>query len=65
MLTSLDEKPQKNWLRRIHECEDEKLLKVLLKENSNLIEKKNESELNYYGNVVKFQILSKKLMAII
>ena len=45
LLRSLDEKPQKNWLRRIHECEDEKLLKVLLKENSNLIEKKNESEL--------------------
>ena len=45
LLRSLDEKPQKNWLRRIHECEDEKLLKVLLKENSNLIEKKNENEL--------------------
>ena len=45
LLKSLDEKPQKNWLRRIHECEDEKLLKILLKENSNLIEKKNENEL--------------------
>ncbi len=45
LLRSLDDKPQKNWLRRIHECEDEKLLKVLLKENSNLIEKKNENEL--------------------
>ena len=45
LLRSLDEKPQKNWLRRIHECEDEKLLKVLLKENSNLMEKKNENEL--------------------
>ena len=27
LIKSLDEKPNKNWLRKIHECEDEKALK--------------------------------------
>jgi len=45
LIKSLEEKPFKNWLRRIHECEDERLLKTLLKENSDLIEKNNEDEL--------------------
>ena len=53
------------WLRKIHECEDEKALKYFLKDK-NLInlefEKKN---LIFYGNVVKYQILLKKLMEII
>ena len=31
LLKSLDEKPSQNWLRRIHECEDEKALKYFLK----------------------------------
>ncbi len=45
LLKSLDEKPGKSWLRRIHECEDEKVLKILLKENSNILEKNDEAEL--------------------
>jgi len=32
LLRSLDEKPDKEWLRRIHECEDEKVLKYFLKD---------------------------------
>ena len=28
-INSLDEKPNKDWLRRINECEDEKVLKFL------------------------------------
>ncbi len=35
LLKSLDEKPHNNWLRKIHECEDEKALKFFLK-NENL-----------------------------
>ena len=31
LIKSLDEKPHKSWLRKIHECEDEKALKVFLK----------------------------------
>ncbi len=32
LLKSLDEKPKQNWLRRISECEDEKILKFFLKD---------------------------------
>ncbi len=38
LLKSLDEKPNKEWLRRVGECEDEKVLKYFLKENNNRIE---------------------------
>ena len=38
LLKSLDEKPKKDWLRRVGECEDEKVLKYFLKENNNSIE---------------------------
>ena len=38
LLKSLDEKPDKNWLRRVNECEDEKVLKYFLKENNENIE---------------------------
>ena len=31
LIKSLDERPNKDWLRRIHECEDEKVLKYFLK----------------------------------
>ena len=39
LIKSLDEKPNKNWLRKIHECEDEKALKFFLRDkNSENIE---------------------------
>ena len=31
LIKSLEEKPNRDWLRKIHECEDEKLLKYFLK----------------------------------
>ena len=34
LIKSLDEKPQRDWLRKIHECEDEKALKFFLSEKS-------------------------------
>ena len=34
LIKSLDEKPSKNWLRKIYECEDEKALKYFLKDKS-------------------------------
>ena len=32
LIKSLEEKPQVEWLRKIHECEDEKALKYFLKD---------------------------------
>ena len=43
LINSLDEKPDKEWLRRINECEDEKVLKYLVNQQSQ-IEIKNEKE---------------------
>ncbi len=34
LIKSLDEKPNKGWLRKIHECEDEKALKYFLREDN-------------------------------
>ena len=34
LIKSLDEKPQKDWLRKIYECEDEKALKFFLKDKN-------------------------------
>ena len=34
LIKSLDEKPQKKWLRKIHECEDEKALKFFLRDKN-------------------------------
>ena len=46
LIRSLDERPQKSWLRKIHECIDEKALKYFLRdknlENINL----NNNNLN-------------------
>ena len=45
LLKSLEEKPNKEWLRRIHECEDEKVLKYFLKENNFEIKNENKNQL--------------------
>jgi len=45
LIKSLEEKPNEEWLRRIHECEDEKVLKLFLKEDINLGIKFNENQL--------------------
>ncbi len=34
LIKSLDEKPNKQWLRKIHECEDEKALKFFLRDTN-------------------------------
>ena len=34
LINSLEEKPQMGWLRKIHECEDEKALKFFLKDKT-------------------------------
>ncbi len=45
LIKSLDERPNKSWLKRIYECEDEKVLKFILKGLENLEIFNNESEL--------------------
>ena len=37
LIKSLDEKPKKGWLRRINECEDEKVLKYLINNENEII----------------------------
>ncbi len=36
LLKSLEEKPQKDWLKRVSECQDEKVLKFFFKEGTNI-----------------------------
>ena len=43
LINSLDERPNKEWLRRINDCEDEKVLKYLIN-NQNQLEIKNDAE---------------------
>ncbi|OUW11444.1 MAG: helicase [Candidatus Pelagibacter sp. TMED166] len=45
LLKSLDEKPNKDWLRRIGECEDEKVLKHFLKDQEKFKISNNENSL--------------------
>ena len=45
LIKSLEEKPNKSWIKRISECEDEKVLKYILKDTEKLQIFKNENEL--------------------
>ena len=45
LVKSLDEKPKKNWLRRINECEDEKVLKYFLNKENEIIIKDSPDKL--------------------
>ncbi|MDB4081333.1 helicase-related protein [Candidatus Pelagibacter sp.] len=45
LIKSLEEKPYKNWLRKIHECGDEKLLKYFLKDMESHNIKNNQKTL--------------------
>ena len=48
LINSLDEKPKKDWLRRINECEDEKVLKYIIN---------NENEITIKNNVKNLKLL--------
>ena len=45
LIKSLDEKPHKDWLRKIYECEDEKALKFFLKDKNFENIKSNQEKL--------------------
>ena len=57
LIKSLEEKPQMGWLRKIHECEDEKALKYFLKDKSLINLKFDKKYSIFFGNAVKYQIL--------
>ena len=46
LLKSLDEKPKESWLRRINECEDEKVLKYFIKDLKKYKINNNQKELS-------------------
>jgi len=46
LIKSLDEKPNKGWLRKIHECEDEKALKFFLRDKNLENEKLGQEKLS-------------------
>ena len=46
LIKSLEEKPQMGWLRKIHECEDERALKYFLKDKSLINLEFNKTILN-------------------
>ena len=45
LINSLDDKPKKSWLRRINECEDEKVLKYLINNQKEITIKDNKKDL--------------------
>ncbi len=45
LIQSLEERPNKSWLKRISECEDEKILKYILKDSDKLDFFKDKTEL--------------------
>tara|TARA_Y100000591_G_scaffold249778_1_gene221009 strand:+ start:487 stop:2967 length:2481 start_codon:yes stop_codon:yes gene_type:complete len=45
LIATLDEKPSKGWLRRSNECEDEKVLKYLINNESEIVIKDDEKNL--------------------
>jgi len=46
LIKSLDERPNKDWLKRIHECEDEKIFKYFLKDLNHYKISNNKEELS-------------------
>ena len=45
LINSLDEKPNKNWLKRVSECEDEKVLKYLINNENEVVIKDEKNTL--------------------
>ena len=56
----MDERPKQKWLRRIHECEDEKVLKYLLKDFENLKIDKSKNELELLWECCQIPDFAKK-----
>ena len=60
LIKSLDEKPNKSWLKRIYECEDEKALKTILKDTQGLSIFNDKNELKLLWECCQIPDFSKK-----
>ena len=60
LIKSLDEKPNKSWLKRIYECEDEKVLKTILKDTQGLSIFNDKNELKLLWECCQIPDFSKK-----
>ena len=60
LIKSLDERPNKSWLKRIYECEDEKVLKTILKDTENLTIFNDENELRLLWECCQIPDFAKK-----
>ena len=60
LLKSLEERPNKDWLKRIHECEDEKVLKYFLKNFRDQKMVQNENELKLLWECCQIPDFAKK-----
>ncbi len=60
LIKSLEERPNKSWLKRIHECEDEKVLKYILRDSEKLNLFNNENELRLLWECCQIPDFSKK-----
>ena len=60
LIKSLDEKPNKSWLKRIYECEDEKTLKTILKDTQGLSIFNDKNELKLLWECCQIPDFSKK-----
>ena len=60
LIKSLDERPSKSWLKRIYECEDEKVLKTILKDTESLNIFSNERELRLLWECCQIPDFAKK-----
>ena len=60
LIKSLDERPNKSWLKRIYECEDEKVLKTILKDTENLTIFNDENELKLLWECCQIPDFEKK-----
>ena len=65
LIKSLDERPNKSWLKRIYECEDEKVLKTILKDTEKLTIYNDENELRLLWECCQIPDFAKKPTEII
>ena len=63
LIETLEKKPIKDWLRRIHECEDEKVLKYLINNQNEISIKNNEKGLKLLWECCQIPDFVKKVTA--
>ena len=62
LLSSLDDKPKKSWLRRIGECEDEKVLKYIINHENDILVKDEKKTLELLWECCQIPDFEKKVI---